>query len=49
VNTPVPPHYTAFRLLLVLVLVTAVAALVWWLADPLVLAEVLDFLGVGQR
>ncbi len=43
---PVPPHYLSFRLVLVLVLVAALAAAVWWIAQPEVWSEILRFLEV---
>jgi hypothetical protein len=41
---PVPPHYRSFRIVLVLVLIAALAATAWWLAQPDVLGEILRFL-----
>ena len=41
-----PPHYLAFRLVLVLVLLGALAGAVWWIAQPQVLGKILGFLGV---
>jgi hypothetical protein len=45
-RTPVPPHYLVFRIVLVLVLMGALAAAVWWIAQPAVLSKILGFLGV---
>lgn len=41
---PVPPQYQAFRIVLVLVLMGALAGAVWWIAQPGVLGEILRFL-----
>lgn len=43
---PVPPHYQSFRIVLVLVSMGALAAAVWWIAQPGVLGEIRRFLGV---
>jgi len=48
VSSPsIPPHYLAFRIVLVVVLLAALAGAAWWVAQPDVLAEILTFLGVG--
>jgi hypothetical protein len=47
VNTAPPPHYTAFRLALVAVVVGLLVLAVWWVAYPPVLASLVDFLGLG--
>lgn len=41
------PHYTAFRIVLVVVVGAVLAAAVWLVFDPSVLAALLDFLGLG--
>ncbi len=41
-----PPHYLVFRIVLVLVLMAALAAAAWWIAQPAVLGKILGFLGV---
>ena len=47
-STSPPPHYTAFRIVLIAVVVGLVlAAAAWVVADPPVLAALLDFLGLG--
>ncbi|WP_224401689.1 hypothetical protein [Pseudonocardia sp. ICBG1034] len=45
-SVPVPTHYTAFRLSLLLLVLALLAVLVWWVLDPIVMAEVYDFLGL---
>jgi hypothetical protein len=47
VSTAPPPHYTAFRIVLVAVMLLVLGAAVWAVLDPPVLASVLDFLGLG--
>lgn len=46
-SIPVPPHYRAFRVLLVLVVLLALAGAAWAVVDPAVLGSVLRALGVG--
>ena len=46
-STSPPPHYTAFRIVLVAVVGLLLAAVVWVIADPPVLAALLDYLGLG--
>lgn len=43
-RTPVPAHYSSFRIVLVLVLMGALASAVWWITQPEVLNEILRFL-----
>lgn len=45
-TVPSPPHYTAYRVLLVLVLVAVVGGVGWWLAQPNVLYGLLVDLGL---
>jgi uncharacterized membrane protein len=45
-STP-PPHYTAFRLVLVAVVLAVLALAVWVVLDPPVRAALLEFLGLG--
>lgn len=46
-RTAPPPHYTAFRIVLVAVLAaTVLAGVLWVLADPPVLAALLRYLGL---
>jgi hypothetical protein len=47
VNIGPPPHYTAFRIVLVAVVLLVLAAAVWVVLDPPVLVSLLDFLGLG--
>lgn len=46
-STSPPPHYTAFRIVLVAVVGLVLAGAAWVVADPPVLAALLDFLGLG--
>lgn len=46
-SLPTPPHYTAYRVLLVLVLVAVVIGIAWWLAQPNVLYRLLVDLGLA--
>lgn len=45
-SLPVPTHYTAYRVLLVVVLLAALWGLGWWLAQPAVLNPLLAELGL---
>jgi hypothetical protein len=44
-NPSVPPHYTAFRVTLVVLLLGVLCAVGWWITRPGVLAEILRLLG----
>lgn len=46
-KTPVPPHYRAFRIVLVGVVLAALGAAIWWMAQTGVLGDILSVLGVG--
>jgi hypothetical protein len=45
-STAHPPHYTAFRIALVAVMVLVLAAAVWAVGDPAVLASLYRYLGL---
>ena len=45
-STVHPPHYTAFRIVLVAVMGLVLAAAVWAVADPSVLASLYFYLGL---
>jgi hypothetical protein len=44
-----PPHYLAFRTTLVIVVLVALAATVWWLAQPSMVRLILLYLHSGTR
>ncbi len=46
-STSPPPHYLAFRISLVLLLLAALAATAFWIARTDVLGEILAFLGAA--
>lgn len=48
VSSATPPHYTAFRMVLVAVVALVLGAAVWAAADPPVLASLLSFLELGR-
>jgi hypothetical protein len=43
-TSSVPPHYLAFRITLVVVLLAALAAVTWFVARPALLGPILYFL-----
>jgi hypothetical protein len=46
-RTAPPPHYLAFRIVLVMVVGAVLAGAVWTVRDPSVLVPLLFFLGLG--
>lgn len=47
-KNPVPPHYTAFRIALLVAMLAAMVGLGLLIADPRVLTVVLQFLGLDR-
>jgi hypothetical protein len=47
VNTAPPTNYAAFRIALIAVMTVVLAAAVWAVLDPPLLASILYFLGLG--
>jgi hypothetical protein len=47
VNTAPPTNYLLFRIALIAVMAAVLAAAVWAVLDPLLLASILDFLRLG--
>lgn len=45
-SVPPPPHYVAFRYVLLVLVIAVLAATVWLVMDPVVLAAITEFLGV---
>jgi hypothetical protein len=46
-NSAVPPHYRAFRIGLLVLVLCALVCVTWYVLLPAVLGKILIFLGVG--
>jgi hypothetical protein len=49
VNPSGPPHYRAYRAVLVMIALVALGVAVWWTVQPEVLRQILTFLNLSVR